>query len=268
MPGHLAHYRVLEQAPDLGRGPLADEPLLSMAARGPIACLWQAPRGLVVPRTYAARPGFTQAQARFEHEGWPIHVRQSGGGVVPQGPGILNLSLAQCFQGRPLDHADALYRHLCEILRTALQDFGIPTQAQAVEGSFCDGRYNLAVPAPVRKVVGTAQVWRRAPGHAPDTQVGLVHALILAQCDPLALTERANRLESTLGSDRRYRPEKVASLDQWRPTDRRAHFTDELEQRLRVLIGTWPALAQTGSPSRPDASGSALAPLAQSRDAS
>ncbi|CAM5193539.1 hypothetical protein CDEF62S_02602 [Castellaniella defragrans] len=236
-------YRVLAQAPEPERGPLADEPLLALTAQGPVACLWQAQRGLVVPRTYAARPGFAQVQARFADEGWPIHVRQSGGGVVPQGPGILNLSLAQCFEGRPLDHADALYRHLCEIIQAALRDLGIPTLTQAVEGSFCDGRYNLAVPSPARKVVGTAQVWRRAPGRTSAIQVGLVHALILARCDPATLTARANQLEAALGSNRRYLPTRVTSLDQWRPQDQRARFADNLEQRLRTLLAGWPALS-------------------------
>jgi lipoate-protein ligase A len=238
-----SHYRVLAQAPDPDGGPLADEALLTLAADGPMACLWQAPQGLVVPRTYAARPGFAQVQARFAAEGWPIHVRQSGGGIVPQGPGILNLSLAQPFRGRPLDHADELYRHLCAILQAALQGFGIATRAQAVEGSFCDGRYNLAVPAPVRKVMGTAQVWRHAPGRGPEEQIGLVHALILACCDPAEATARANAVEAALGSDRRYRSDRAASLDRLLAEPRRPGFTAALDRRLRGLLALWPTLA-------------------------
>ena len=56
-------YQILEMPADAG--PLADEALLAMAAHEPAACLWQAPAGLVVPRTYAARPGFAAVQADF-----------------------------------------------------------------------------------------------------------------------------------------------------------------------------------------------------------
>ncbi|HEX7387861.1 MAG TPA: lipoate--protein ligase family protein [Castellaniella sp.] len=245
MPALTASYRLLPQPPDLVRGPLADEPLLTLAASGPICCLWQAPPGLVVPRTYRTRPGFLEMQARFEQEGWPVHVRQSGGGVVPQGPGILNLSLAQRFCGRPLDYANALYAHLCQIIQAALRTFHIDTRAQAVEGSFCDGRYNLALLNPIRKVAGTAQVWRRAPGGDPDAQIGLVHALILAQCDTRALTAQANRLEAALASGRRYDANKVASLHHECPTSERSHFACMLEERLSTLLENQTALPQS-----------------------
>jgi lipoate-protein ligase A len=243
-----AAYRLLDAAPDAG--PLADEILLAPAAREPVACLWQTAPGLVVPRTYAARPGFAAVRADFAARGCPIHVRQSGGGVVPQGPGILNLSLAQAFAGRPLDHSEALYRHLCTLIGEALAAFGIETRAQAVEGSFCDGRYNLAVPSPARKIAGTAQVWRRIPGHAPDRHVGLVHALILAQCDPAELTARANALETALGSARRYDAARIATLDRLLPPAERPDFPAALKARLQETLRTRPPLPAT-APARP-----------------
>ncbi|MHA3902252.1 lipoyl protein ligase domain-containing protein [Castellaniella sp. WN] len=238
-----AAYRLLDTPPDAG--PLTDESLLAPAAREPVACLWRAAPGLVVPRTYAARPGFAAVQADFAARGYPVHVRQSGGGVVPQGPGILNLSLAQAFAGRPLDHSEALYRHLCALISDALAAFGIETRTQAVEGSFCDGRYNLAVPAPTRKIAGTAQVWRRIPGHAPDRHVGLVHALILAQCDAAEMTALANTLETALGSARRYDADRIATLDRLLPPTERPGFPKALEARLKETLRTRPPLPAT-----------------------
>jgi len=223
----------------------ADEDLIPQAAAlGPVARVWEAPRGLVVPRTYTARAGFAQASEAFAREGWPIAVRQSGGGVVPQGPGILDLSLALPLQGRPLDHSEALYRLICAIIQAALAPFGIEARAQAVEGSFCDGRFNLAVGAPARKVVGTAQVWRRIPDGPPGRHVGLVHALILARVDPAALTGLANRLEEALGADRRYLPERIASLDALAP-DPRPEFPEALRAGLEeALRADWPELTR------------------------
>jgi lipoate-protein ligase A len=234
-------YRVVESPAGPARGPLADEKLLPLAVDGAAACMWQAPQGLVVPRTYAAHPGFDAIRSELAGQGWPVHVRQSGGGVVPQGTGILNISLAQRFTGRPMDHADAFYRHLRALLQASLLDFGIEARAQAVEGSFCDGRYNLAVGSPARKVVGTAQLWRHIPGHAVTQQIGIVHAMILAQCDTAVATARANQLETALGSGRRYRPESVDSLDRWLPKARQPGFCTALQHDLLNRLQTWPA---------------------------
>ncbi|MFV0283671.1 MAG: lipoyl protein ligase domain-containing protein [Castellaniella sp.] len=245
---HPGAYRLLEIASDTG--PLADEHLLTPALQMPVACLWQAAPGLVVPRTYAARPEFATVQADFAARGCPVHVRQSGGGVVPQGPGILNLSLAQVFAGRPLDHSERLYRHLCALIGDTLATFGIATRAQAVEGSFCDGRYNLAVPSPTRKIAGTAQLWRRIPGHAPDRHVGLVHALILAQGDPAGMTANANALETALGTARRYDADRIATLDRLLPPAQRPGFPAALEARLQETLRTRPSLPTT-APARP-----------------
>ena len=123
-------YRIVEPSASAARGPLADEALLALAVDGATAFIWQAPQGLVVPRTYAARPGFNDIRAELSSQGWAVHVRQSGGGVVPQGPGILNISLARRFSGRPLDHADAFYQHLCALLQASLLAFGIETHAR------------------------------------------------------------------------------------------------------------------------------------------
>ncbi|HET8597178.1 MAG TPA: lipoate--protein ligase family protein [Castellaniella sp.] len=252
-----ARYRLLDLGPDPAGGPLADEILPDHAAAGPAACLWQSPQGLVVPRTYAARPGFEAACAASAARGWPVEVRQSGGGVVPQGPGILNLSLAQVLRGRPLDYSEALYQRLCGMIAGALLFSGIEARAQAVEGSFCDGRFNLAVGSPARKVAGTAQWWRRlpaqprrpAPGDAgaagsvedrPDPQaeshVGLVHALILAACDTREATAQANALEAALGNSRRYDPDAVASLDRLTPPGEREGFATRLRDRLAAML--------------------------------
>ncbi|WP_322998426.1 lipoyl protein ligase domain-containing protein [Castellaniella sp.] len=238
-----AHYRLLDLGLDPLGGPLADEALLAQAVDCPVACLWQAHQGLVVPRTYAARPGFAEAQAAFAAQGWPIHVRQSGGGVVPQGTGILNFSLAQAFEGRPLDHSDRLYQHLCSLMATALLFFGIDAQARAVEGSFCDGRYNLAVGTPARKIAGTAQLWRHIPasaahpaGTADGRHVGLAHALILLQCDTATATARANALEAALGNPRRYEADRILSLDTLLPPTDRAGFPAAFRARLEDVL--------------------------------
>src|SRR5690606_2183733 len=91
-----------------------DESLIGPAMQqGPVASVWESEQGLVVPRTYRRFAGFVQACAQFERAGWPVTVRQSGGGIVPQGPGIINLSLAYSVRGKPLDHSDTAYLLIC-----------------------------------------------------------------------------------------------------------------------------------------------------------
>src|SRR3546814_4116331 len=100
----------------------------------------------------------------------------------------------------------------------ALEEHGVDAHTQAVDGSFCDGRYNLAVGAgqEARKIAGTAQVWRRQTvGSAQEhIQVVLVHALILAGGDVSAVTLKAKLFEEAFGSDRSYHPERAVSLSE------------------------------------------------------
>ncbi len=192
--------------------PLADgiaaeaEWMASAAATGRAAAhLWRGEPGLVAPRSCTTLPGWPAA-ARAHR----VQVRASGGGVVPQGPGLLNLSLvwradADGNAGAP-SGTEAIYRALCGELAAALARLGIAAAPQAVEGSFCDGRFNLAIAG--RKLVGTAQSWRRVAG----TTVVLAHAVIVVDADPQALTEAANAFELDLGSGRRYHAEALTSV--------------------------------------------------------
>lgn len=193
-----------------------DEILLELAAtQGATACLWEAQRGLVVPRTYRRYDAFETVCDQFAASGWPVTVRQTGGGIVPQGPGIVNLSLAYPVTGAPMRHSESGYRLICRILADALAVLGVDAFPAPVEGSFCDGRYNLAVlrQGEAVKIAGTAQLWRRAPG-AEDLHVGLVHALVLVEAETGPLTEMANAFEAALGSGRRYRSDRVISVSE------------------------------------------------------
>ena len=174
------------------------------AATGlPEAHLWQAPVGLVVPRRYTLLPGWAAARGAAAGE---VQVRSSGGGLVPQGPGVWNLSLVwPAPTATPVD-TTAVYLALCEHLAAAFAPLGIVATPQPVTGSFCDGRYNLAVDG--RKLVGTAQAWRRVAGR----QVVLAHAVIVVDAEPELLTAQTNAFEAALGTDTRYRADALTSV--------------------------------------------------------
>ena len=175
-----------------------------------IAALWFDQPGLVAPLSYRKHANLAEVSAAFTQQGWPIRLRRSGGGVVPQGPGILNLSLAYPCEGAPGTLAGPVYAHLCGLLGKALAGLGITCQLGAIEGSFCDGRFNLAVTThgKTRKIAGTAQYWRRANGR----QAVLAHALLVLDADPVMLSAQANRFEAALGSGRHYDANALTSV--------------------------------------------------------
>jgi lipoate-protein ligase A len=166
------------------------------------AHLWQAPCGLVVPRRYTLLPGWAAA-ASDEHG--ELQVRASGGGLVPQGPGVWNLSLVRPRAAAAGD-TTAVYRALCERLSAGLASLSLAATPQAVEGSFCDGRYNVAING--RKLAGTAQAWRVVDGKP----LVLAHAAIVIDADPHELTARANAFERALGRPTRYRADALTSI--------------------------------------------------------
>ena len=199
------------------------------------AVLWCAPRGLVAPLSYRRHAGFDAACAAFGAAGWPVRLRRSGGGVVPQGPGLLNLSLAYCPGGAPGHCADAVYAHLCATLVRALGWLGIEAHTRSVRGSFCDGRFNLAVLTNEgdRKIAGTAQYWRRDG----ERHAVLAHALLLLEADTELLTEKANAFEAALGSERRYDASAVTTIAHaWRAAHAGMAPPQDLAVQLRRHI--------------------------------
>ncbi|CQR41163.1 lipoyl protein ligase domain-containing protein [Thiomonas arsenitoxydans] len=188
--------------------------------------LWSAPASLVVPRSYERLARWAAACSTSAAAGWPVQVRSSGGGVVPQGPGVLNLSLTWPSTSAIPKDTDAVYQTLCHRLAVAFAQCGVLVVPQGVNGSFCDGRFNLAFEG--RKLVGTAQSWRRI-GHAP---IVLAHAVILVDCDAQELTARANAFEAASGSDRRYRADALTSLAKaWRAAHPGAQVPSDLSSQ-------------------------------------
>ncbi len=174
------------------------------------AALWTGRPGLVAPLSYRRHAGLEDVCAASAARGWPVRLRRSGGGVVPQGPGILNVSLAYPCTGSPGKMMQTVYAQLCAILTEALAGLGIAAEVRSVEGSFCDGRFNLAV-------------------------AGIVDA------DPAMLTSAANRFEAALGSGRQYDTKSLTSAAQaWSAAHPgecpSANFSEEVRQRIAAAL--------------------------------
>ncbi|WP_069301755.1 lipoyl protein ligase domain-containing protein [Neptunicoccus sediminis] len=146
----------------------------AFAADGLVICLWSPRRrALVCPANLRRREGFDRARHRSAANGWPVYLRPTGGGAVPQGPGVLNLALA--FTAHQRFTIEDGYRLITRVICDAIPA-GWTTGATPY--SFCDGAWNMSLTD--RKVVGTAQ--RIHPIGGGRRRI-LAHALILVKGD-------------------------------------------------------------------------------------
>jgi len=170
------------------------------------AMLWQArAAALVLPDRFTRDAPFAAAAEASAARGWPVVARKTGGGITPQGPGVINLAL--CFQGAPGQSRSILssYAKIVDPRRAAFATRGIAAEATPVEGSCCDGDYNLAVDG--RKSVGTAQRWRGTSC--------LIHALVLTDIDLEPAVEAIAAFSADLTHDTVFKPDvhsRIADL--------------------------------------------------------
>lgn len=188
-------------------GLTAELALLDRVAKGGgerLAMVWQAAHaGLVAPLPFErADPArFTAAAGQSAARGWPATTRRTGGGITPQGPGVLNLAMALPAGADGSSSIAECYNLICAPLVAAFAAFGVPAATGAVQGSFCDGDYNLEVGG--RKIVGTAQRWR---GGSVLSQSGsvLLHALILTDVDLAGAVTAVQAFSDDLGRPERF----------------------------------------------------------------
>ena len=145
------------------------------SADGPQVGLWAsvAP-GIVCPRRFERTNGFAAACKALSAQGWPVLLRTTEGGAVPQGAGVVNLALSYNAPAR-FTIEDG-YRLLIGALQEGLRSTQITVSPDATPGSFCNGGWNLSIKG--KKFIGTTERWR------PDASKGprvLAHALILTE---------------------------------------------------------------------------------------
>ncbi|WP_168797849.1 lipoyl protein ligase domain-containing protein [Pacificoceanicola onchidii] len=183
----------LHSLPDAADG-LAFEADLFSGTDAAVGIWTAATRALVCPKAYQARKGFAEAAEASRQRGWPVHLRPTGGGIVPQGPGVVNLALA--FNAPKDFNIEDSYRLFTQVIIDGYGAHGALMHPGETPGSFCDGAWNLSVAG--RKLVGTAQRWRPVRGGRPRV---LVHALILTT-DTFGPGARAvDALHAALGLD-------------------------------------------------------------------
>lgn len=158
----------------------------------PIWYGWCPARSLSISTREASRLGDISG---FTAE--PIAIRQTGGTVVPQGPGTLNISIVSRHPTHP--GIRETYAAVCGALMDGFAAIGIETEVGARPGSFCDGDFNLLHLG--QKLVGTAQRW--AIG-ADGSAICLHHCVILTGGEPDTLCRRAEALYDHASQPTRY----------------------------------------------------------------
>ncbi len=199
-----AQFQVVQHHRALDNGLELEKQWMHQAAEDgkAYAHLWQSSRGWVVPKSYLLRA----TEALLHKQG--CFIRSSGGGLVPQGPGIWNLSLIwSVSQAFDLD-INEIYLAMCLKIAVALKELGIYVSTGSTPGSFCDGKFNLSVHG--QKLVGTAQSWKKING----TKVVLAHAVLLVDIEAEPLIQAANAVEESIGSKRRYLANSITSIAQ------------------------------------------------------
>lgn len=149
---------------------------------------------IVCPSYFQNRPGFEEVSSKLKASGWPVFTRQTGGGAVPQGPGIINIALTFTVNGK-FSINDG-YQLIAQIIRDSLPNVEQLLKSGKTPGSICDGIWNLSIEG--RKVVGTAQRWRPMDNNRIRI---LIHALILAHGDVVSGMYAVNDFNCGLGLD-------------------------------------------------------------------
>lgn len=194
----------------------AERDLLDRVHAGTVDCqlLFWRPRdqALVMPRRLSRLPGFAAAEAHCLSLGWPIALRDTGGEPVPQSPAVLNVALAYVLprDENPQARLETAYLRLCDPLREWLRAQGLAPALGEVPGAFCDGRYNVTLEQ--RKLVGTAQRWRRRP--SDGRHLVLAHGAVLMENQRQVMVELVNAFYEHCGLDERCLADSHIALDE------------------------------------------------------
>ncbi|MDQ4127785.1 MAG: hypothetical protein M3151_07555 [Actinomycetota bacterium] len=136
---------------------------VAAGVRGPVALVWSSSRYVGATRPETRLQGFMEGVRLARDAGFPVLVRNSGGGAVAANRGSLSFSLT--FPVEDLRHG--LYERYAEgvdLVAAALRRVGVGAEGGEVEGEFCPGAYSVRSGGPGGvKHAGLAQrVTRRA----------------------------------------------------------------------------------------------------------
>ena len=164
--------------------------------------IWSMPQGLVVPKSARTNPDFDAAQKAMADLGWPVDIRQTGGDLTPQAPGMINISYVFAQPWSDAISIDATYKALCAPIISYLKEkHGIDAYCSAVDGAFCDGKFNIVVEG--QKIAGTAQKWRHFKNETGQKCIAVLgHVALLGQLPLDQMIKAANQFYKQANVDK------------------------------------------------------------------
>ena len=219
---------------------------VAAGSRGPTALLWTSSPYVGATRPETRLPRFGEAARQAETAGFPVLIRNSGGGAVAANEGSISFSLTSPVE----DLRHGLYERYgegAELIVAAMEKVGIKAEAGEVEGEFCPGAYSVRTGGPLGiKIAGLAQrVTRRA---------ARLEALVLVEktvelvpvlrnlYDALDLPFRAGSIGDLAGTDVPAAIEALSEAVRDRyPEAQEAELDEETFERARELRDGWRA---------------------------
>ncbi len=222
---------------------------VASAGRGPTALLWTSSRYVGATRPETRLPNFEKARRAAEDLGFPVLVRNSGGGAVAANEGSISFSLT--FPVDDLRHGlFERYAEGADLVAAALRRVGVDAESGEVDGEFCPGAHSVRSGGPRGvKHAGLAQrVTRRA---------ARLEALVLVS-DTAGLIPVLERFYGAL--ELPFRPESIQDLPagvqeviealsaevRKRYGGEREHLGVDTLEKARSLRGIWRAVPKTG----------------------
>lgn len=214
-------------------------------ARGPTALLWTSSRYIGATHPETRLPAFDEAALLAEEAGFPVLIRNSGGGAVAANEGSISFSLTLPIK----DLRHGLYERYtdgADIVASTLGKLGVEAEPGEVEGEFCPGAYSVRAGGyRGTKVAGLAQRVTRWAAR--------VEALVLVT-DTAEIRDVLGLFYGALGLP--FRPECVADLPGTGVPEAIGAFAETLRKsygaqkadpgermlrRARALRGSWRA---------------------------
>ena len=115
---------------------------VASGGRGPAALMWSSSPYVGATRPETRLGGFARASLSVEELGFPVLVRNSGGGAVAANGGSLSFSLTVPVE----DLRHGLYERYAQgvdLVSSALWRVGVEAEGGEVEGEFCPGAYSV-----------------------------------------------------------------------------------------------------------------------------
>lgn len=210
--------------------------------RGPTALTWSSSRYVAPTGRERRLPGFARAAEIAEDSGFPVLVRNSGGGVVAANEGSISFSLTLPVE----DLRQGLYERYAEgvdLISSALRSLGVAAEPGAVEGEFCPGDYSI-------RSGGERGIKHAGLAQRVKKQAARLEALILVT-NTADLVPVLRRFHKALGLP--FRPDSLRDLDapvpqvvealseevRKRYDAKSAPLNDALLERAQAMRGSW-----------------------------